>query len=107
MNWFLGFILVLVWHVIDEQLNRRERDKLLNRIMAKDYQEYEYYDKKYKGDLREVKALRDESRKDRATEEDDQAAASVGDKVEKVMAALEEDWAPGEIDETKIEDILK
>jgi len=70
-------IVLLVLHVVSEAFNRIERTKLLNRIMAKNLPEYRYYEDKWKGDLKEVKAVQEENREERkeakkeAEEEDD------------------------------------
>jgi hypothetical protein len=103
-----GYIIyaLLGWLIVSDLLNRHERIKLLNRVMAKNYQEFEYYDKKYEGDLKEVEALRDESRDGRV--EEIQANEELEDKDNrKIMDAFDEDWANDEIDKTKIADIVK
>jgi hypothetical protein len=74
-----GYILiaVLVLFAISEVFNRRERAKLLNRVMARDYAQFQYYETKFKKDVAEVEAVREESREERkeakkeAEEEDD------------------------------------
>lgn len=104
----IGFIAIFCWYVVSDIFNRLERNKLLNRLMARNYQEYEYYDKKYKKDLKEVESLRDESRRDRTTgdiepiQPPDEAAAT-----DRIIAAFEEDWGEGEVDKTKVTDIIK
>lgn len=100
------FYALLAWLIVSDFLNRHERTKLLNRLMARNYQEYEYYDKKYKGDLKEVEALRDESRDDRLSE-DDVAQEAVDKEDQRIIDAFDEDWNTNEIDKTKIADIIK
>lgn len=57
-------IALLVLYVVSEAFHRIERDKLLNRLMAKDYKEYRYYADKWKGDLKEVATVREETREE-------------------------------------------
>jgi hypothetical protein len=70
-------IAVFILYVVSEVFHRIERDKLLNRLMAKDYKEFKYYEDKWKGDLKEIAAVREETReelkeeKKEAAEEDD------------------------------------
>jgi len=70
-------IALLVLFAISEVFNRRERTKLLNRIMASDYAQFNYYETKFKKDVAEVEAVREEAREERketkkeAEEEDD------------------------------------
>ena len=46
-------------------LERRERREILNRFMAKDYKEYNYYDTKFKKDVKEEEEINIEARKER------------------------------------------
>lgn len=46
-------------------LERRERREILNRFMAKDYKEYNYYDAKFKKDIKEEEEINIEARKER------------------------------------------
>lgn len=58
-------IAVLAIYVVSEAFNRVERAKLLNRIMARDLPQFKYYEDKWKGDLKEAKAVQEESREER------------------------------------------
>lgn len=94
------------WNVISDLLARHERERLIDRIMAKDYQEFEYYDKKYQGDLDEVEKLRDEDRKIR--KEDKEAFAEdvkLDDKTKRYLEGMESDWSPVELDTKKLKEI--
>jgi cell division protein FtsL len=62
---FLLFVAILVIEVFFRFLNRRDTKELLNRIMAKDYKEYEYFEKKYEKDVKEEENIREEARKER------------------------------------------
>ena len=57
-------IALLVLHVVSEVFHRRERGQLLNRLMAKDYKEFRYYQDKWKGDLGEIAKVREETREE-------------------------------------------
>jgi hypothetical protein len=46
-------------------LERKERQEILNRFMAKDLKEYNYYDKKFKQDIVEEKKIENEARLER------------------------------------------
>ena len=67
-------IAVIVLFTISEVFNRRERAKLLNRIMAKNLPEFQYYETKFKKDVAEVEKVRDEAREERkeAKKEDEE-----------------------------------
>jgi len=70
-------IALLVLYVVSEAFNRLERTRLLNRLMARDYAQFQYYETKFKSDVAEVEKVRDEARdarkdaKAEAEEEDD------------------------------------
>jgi len=58
-------IAVLVLYVVNEVFHRKERDELLNRLMARDLPQFQYYQTKFKQDVAEVKAVQDENREER------------------------------------------
>ena len=95
---------ILAWHLISEFLWKRERTKLLNRIMAKDYTEFEFYDKQYKSDLNEVNKLRKTVRKTSKIPEQESVIDKEG---KQFIGQLEEDWAEEEIDNTKLRKIVE
>jgi len=68
MIWLTGGILIVF--VAFEVLHYFERAKLLNRIMAKDYGEYKYFEERHKSDIKAVNKLRevelDEQKGDKA-----------------------------------------
>ena len=88
---------ILGWHIVSELLHRDEKKKLLNRLMAKNYDQYEYYEEKYQKDVAEVAALRDESRKEREKGEED--VVRVDDEVD--LDQFEEEWSSEEMEQTK------
>lgn len=81
---------------------RKERDKLLDRIMAKNYEQYEYYQKKYERDLEEVERIREEEHKEmeKARMEDGQDVETEVD-FDKFNEELEEEWSDDELEKPK------
>ena len=73
-----------------------ERKKLLNRVMAKDYEQYQYYEKKYGADIKEVKKVRDEARQERGLSDntfaEDEEALDIED-AKKLVHGWDEDWS--------------
>jgi len=87
----------------------------MNRIMSIDYKEYQYYDKKFPEDVREVVRLRE--REDRAVQaqikgREKGTLQDIGDtevipkEVEQFLANSESDWAPEEIDIVKAKELI-
>jgi len=70
-------IALIVLYAASEVFHRRERGQLLNRLMARDLPQFQYYETKFKKDVAEVEAVREETREERkeakkeAEEEDD------------------------------------
>ena len=91
------FSAVVLWFIVKDAINHRRTDKLLNRIMAKNYEEYNYYEEKYPGDLKELDRIRDESRVERKefTEKDVFQEDSGID-----VTQFEEDWSVSELEQT-------
>jgi len=58
-------IALLVLYVVNEVFHRRERGQLLNRLMARDLPQFKYYETKFKKDVAEVEAVREEAREER------------------------------------------
>ena len=48
----IGFLILAAWYIVNDLLNRVERRKLINRIMARNYREFEYFDKKFQNDVK-------------------------------------------------------
>jgi hypothetical protein len=105
---FIAFCAVLLWHIASELLNRKERKELLDRIMSKNYQEYEYYKEKYPVDVEEVVKVRDEARNVRAqspmTEQDFEKP--LDPEVKQFLESTEVDWNPEEVDVAKLKEML-
>jgi hypothetical protein len=70
-------IALIALYVVSEVFHRKERGQLLNRLMAKNLPEFQYYETKFKKDVAEVEAVREEARVERkeakkeSEEEDD------------------------------------
>jgi hypothetical protein len=108
---WMAFVIILIYHFVCEYLNRRERSRLLDRLMARNFAEFEYYDKKFVPDVSEVKALRKEAKVERerikAVDEVPTGFEKANDDaVEKFIKGYEEDWASDEVDHEAIKKLL-
>ena len=69
MNIYLFVVIivapVIIAEIIFRFLHYRREERLLNRLMAKDYKEYQYYQKEHKKDVVEKEAIREEARDER------------------------------------------
>ena len=84
-------------------LTTKERSKLLDRLMARTFQEYEYYDKIVPEEVEETKKLRDEAREIRDTE--DEEAKTIDEEYApelKSLKSFEEEWSGDEVDLEKL-----
>ena len=104
-----GYIIycLFAYIIYRDIVNDRRFKDLLNRLMARNFEEHQYYAKKYDGDLKEVKELRDESRKERTEELKEVIDEATEKEVDRVIAGFDEDWADNEVDRTKIADLVK
>jgi hypothetical protein len=83
-------------------LTTRERSKLLDRIMARTYQEYEYHDKMYETDIKETEKLRDEAREERLEDDEIKQELDVEYRRERdMLKEMDEDWEEEEVDMEK------
>lgn len=83
-----------------------ERRKLLNRIMAKNYGEYQYFEKQHKDDVKDLKKLRERATKDmEEIDIEDEIAENTSEKQRTFMEGLESDWSDEEIDKSKIKEM--
>jgi hypothetical protein len=93
-----GFLLIFIWHIVRELQHRADMTRMLNRIMSKNYSEFEYYDKKWKADLSEVEKMRTEERGSREEARSETPEAVTEDvAVDNFIKAYEEDWRPSDI----------
>lgn len=81
----------------------KERSKLLDRIMSRNYQEYEYYEKMFKGEVEELKEQRDEAKKEVSEDEEIKEQMDLEYKKEKeFIKNTDEDWEDEDIDYEKL-----
>lgn len=77
----------------------RERKSLLDRIMARDYEQFEYYQKMFKGEVEELKEQRKEAKEeDREDAEIKKEMDLEYTKEKEFIKGTEEDWEESEID---------
>lgn len=95
--------IVLMYH-----LSKKNESKLLDRLMARTFQEYEYYDKIVPGEVEETKELRDEARKIRESE-DAEAKSEDEEYAEEIssLKSFEEQWEGEEVDLEKLRTMNK
>ena len=90
-----------------EWLQRKERRELLNRIMSKDYSQFEYYQKMFREEVDELGKLRDEARDEKKKEVDDFAEEDREYAKEKTFVEqVEEDFPVEDVDLPKLREIL-
>lgn len=100
---YIGFGVMTVLYLFERFWARKDMEKMLNRIMARGFEEYQYYDKKYQTDLGELKKIRKEERKVRDYEEkdafeDDSVSREDKTKLKGVLKQYGEDWGEDEVD---------
>lgn len=98
MVWLTGGVLVVF--VLFEILHYFERTKLLNRIMAKDYGEFKYFEERHKKDIKAVEKLREVELKE-------ERSSIPADKRAEVYAEGFEDFQPEDMDVDKLAEDLK
>jgi len=62
---FLLIVIILVMMIGFYLLERRERRELNNRLMARDFKEFKYYEKKFDKDIKEDEKIHAEARTER------------------------------------------
>ena len=88
---------------LQQWLHIKERESLLNRIMANSYKEYEYYQKMFEGEVKELK----DQRKDMKVEDKEDAEIKKEMDLEytkerEFLEQTEEDWEEAEVDLKKL-----
>ena len=104
---YIGFGVMTVLYLLERFWARKDMEKMLNRIMARGFEEYQYYDKKYQTDLGELKKIRNEERKVRDYEEkdvfeDDSISKDNKAKVQKILKQYDSDYGIDEVDQEKV-----
>ena len=89
-------------------LHIKERESLLNRIMANNYQEYEYYKKMFEGEVKELKDQRDDVKKEIGMDEEIKKEMDLEYKTEKdFLQTTEEDWTEDDVDLKELRERIK
>jgi len=89
-------------------LHIKERESLLSRIMANSYQEYEYYQKMFEGEVKELKKQRDEAKEESREEKEIKEEMDLEyEKEKEFLEQTEEDWEEEEVDMSKLRERIK
>ena len=104
---YIGFGVMTVLYLLERFWARKDMEKMLNRIMARGFEEYKYYDMKYQTDISELKYIRNEERKVRDYEEkdvfeDDSISKDNKAKVQKILKQYDSDYGIDEVDQEKV-----
>jgi ABC-type bacteriocin/lantibiotic exporter with double-glycine peptidase domain len=96
-----AIVLMFKWSI-------QERSKMLNRLMSRNYQEYEYYDKIVPEEVDEIKKLREEARGIRKTEDEEAKIQDARYQAEiDQLKQFEEEWNPEEVDLEKLKENIR
>ena len=96
-------IVAIAASFFQQWLHIKERESLLNRIMANSYKEYEYYQKMFEGEVKELKDQRKEAQKEKTEDDEIKEIMDVEYKKEKeFIEGTEEDWDESEVDFKKL-----
>lgn len=90
--------------IFQNWLHMKERTQLLSRIMAKSLEEYEYYEKMFKGEVKELKDRRDDLNKE--DKEIEEVVDSEYEKEAKFVEELDMGIKPEDVDLKKIRDMI-
>ena len=89
-------------------LHIKERSSLLDRIMANNYQEFNYYRKVFEGEVEELKEQRDEAKKEGSEDAEIKKELDVEyEKEQEFIKNTDEDWEGEEIDYEKLRERIK
>jgi hypothetical protein len=103
INMFIELLLVgvLVWKIVTDELHRKEVKELEDRLMARNFDEYKYFEKKFPKDVDIVHKAQKQSI---LTEQPIDAEEDIA--VKKFVSGLEEDWSTEAIDKTNLPEII-
>jgi len=88
-------------------LNQKERKTLLNRVMAKDYEQLNYYESMFKGEVKELKDQRDVTRKEMGEDEEIKKEVDAEYAKEKeFIEGTDEHWNEEDVDLPKLREKL-
>ena len=80
-------------------LNQKERKSLLNRVMAKDYEQLNYYEKMFQGEVKELKDQRSVVRKEMGEDEEIKKEVDAEfEKERKFIGETDEHWNEEDVD---------
>ena len=86
----------------------KERKELLNRIMSKSYEQFEYFQKMFPGEVKEVEKLREDEREKSSEDEEIKKELDLEYAKEKeFLEKTEEDWEESEVDLPKLRERIK
>lgn len=89
-------------------LNQKERKSLLNRVMAKDYEQLNYYETMFKGEVKELKDQRGITTKETQEEKEIKEEMDIEYKKEKeFVEKSDEDWEEDEVDLPALREKIK
>ena len=89
-------------------LHIKERSSLLDRIMANNYQEFNYYKKMFEGEVKELKDQRTETKKELSEDAEIKKEMDVEyGKEKEFIEGTEEDWSEEDVDLEKLREKLK
>ena len=97
---YLGAIMLSFYlFYLERKSSAKERSELLDRIMAKDYEQFEYFQKQFEGEVKELKEQRDAVRKKSGVDEEIKEEMDLEYKKEKeFIEKTDEDWNENEVD---------
>jgi len=78
--------------------------KLINRLMARNYEEFKYYQKKYPKDLKEMNKIRKETRDEDQKKREEIEIQFHDPETIKRLERFDEEWGAEEIDAKKLEE---
>ena len=99
---FIGAIVFIVILFLRQQRN------LLDRLMCKNYAQYEYFQKQFEGEVEELKSQRDDARVENKEDAEIKKEMDVEyGKEKKFLEQTEEDWEDEEVDLEKLRERIK
>ena len=92
-------VVAIVALFFQQWLHIKERSSLLDRIMANNYQEFNYYRKMFEGEVEELKEQRDEAKKEIGKDGEIKKKMDLEyEKEKRFVEGMDEDWNEEEVD---------
>ena len=79
-------------------------NRLVDRLMAKNFEEFKYYKHKYPGDLKEIEKLRKDVREENKNPVETEIQFHKPETI-KALSRFEEDWSAEEVDAKQLADM--